>query len=377
MEEQLLIRFLSHQCTPDELKEVQDWISTDKAHADWLFEIERLWSLKDEFRFSDKKEIEIAFNRFMNELEKKEKAQYETKPIYTISRTTELKMDLEDTISESDTRENNLQEENISGKEYRKAVNLKISPLRRIVSLSKYAAAIFIVVLLSLNLYRITTNQNEKLNTIEVPRGQRVALTLCDGTRVWLNSDSKLTYPASFGGNKREVTLQGEGYFEVTKDHKHPFIVHNPSLDVKVLGTKFNVKAYLGEISSVFLKEGKVEVSDPEKNRKIILHPSDKVLYTLDKGFKLQTNVSSEESDSWRQGELAFVEESLRTIIKSLERRYDVQITVHPPELNNKLFTCRFKQDATLEQVLDLLKDTREFTYKIENKKVNIYSRHP
>lgn len=377
MEEQLLIRFLSKQCTPDELMEVEEWISADKTHANWLFEIERLWSLKDEFRFSNKKDLEEAFSRFMSELEQKKSTSKNTIQDSTVSETSIHDATFEKIISGTFTQESSHQGDAISGKVDQKTINGTILPHHRIISWVKYAAAIFIIVLLSMNLYRLTAPQNGTTNTIEVPRGQRVALTLCDGTHVWLNSDSKLIYPSNFGSNKREVTLEGEGYFEVTKDQKHPFVVHNPNLDVKVLGTKFNVKAYHDENTTVFLKEGKVEVSDPNRNRKMILHPNDKVLYSLNDGFKLKTNASSEESESWRQGELSFIEEPLEAIIKALERRYDVQITVHPPALNNKYFTCRFKQDVTLVEVLNLLKDTREFTYKIVNKKVDIYNRHP
>lgn len=372
MEEQLLIRFLSHQCTPEELKQVQDWISADKAQANWLFEIERVWSLKDEFRFSDKKEIECAFSRFLKELEENKIAQRNAVQSSAVTMAT-----TQDSVQGKIIPETFAREAFRQGEVHQEVACKATLPHRCFLSWAKYAAAIFIMVLLSVNLYQLPNFQNEKMSTIEVPRGQRVFLTLCDGTHVWLNSDSKLTYPSAFGSSKREVTLEGEGYFEVTKNREHPFVVHNPNLDVKVLGTKFNVKAYTGEGTTVFLKEGKVEVSNPEGSKKLILHPSDKVLYTPNGGFKLQANSSPEESDSWRRGELAFVEESLGTIIKALERRYDVQITVHPPALNNKYFTCRVKQDATLVQVLDLLKDTREFTYKIENKKVNIYSKNP
>ena len=142
MNEDLLIRYLTHRCTPVEIKEIDKWVAADQANADWLFEVERVWSLKDELRFSDKREIEDAYNRFVFSLQK-----------------------------------------NSSPKRYSPKRSLSFSWL-------KYAVAIFLVGLLSMNLYLIFDEEEIRVNEIEVPNGQRVSLILSDGTRVWLNARS-------------------------------------------------------------------------------------------------------------------------------------------------------------------------------------------
>ena len=108
-----------------------------------------------------------------------------------------------------------------------------------------------------------------------VPAGQRVELVLEDGTRVWLNSKSKLTYPTSFGKKEREVILDGEGYFEVTKNEKAPFIVKTHKYDIKVLGTTFNISAYQNKLSAfeTSLLEGAVEVFSSNNTEHVSLTP--------------------------------------------------------------------------------------------------------
>lgn len=328
MDEQLLISFFTHQCTTDELIAVEQWISLDKKNAKLLFEMERVWSLKDEFRFSNPKTVESAFKRFLDSVDK--------------------------------------------------PIEMKKVPFRKkriFMHWITYAAAVVCVVILTLAVADLTDRTPVLTNVVEVPRGQRVSVTLSDGTVVWLNSDSRFTYPSQFTGNERGVTLEGEGYFEVTKSKGSSFVVHNNGLNVRVLGTKFNVKAYKDEKTSVYLKEGKVEVYTMDNKHRLTLRPQDKVSYSDREGFSLEKNVSKDESDSWRNGELIFLEQPLINILRTLERKFDVSIVLNNKKLGEESFTCRVKKDATLVQVLNLLKDTREFDYKIENRRVLIFNK--
>ena len=131
-------------------------------------------------------------------------------------------------------------------------------------NLIKYAAVVLLLIMCGLQVYYITKpEKNSEMNTITVPTGQRVNLLLSDGTNVWLNSGSKMRYPASFTKGKREVTLDGEGYFEVAKDLKRPFVVQTDKYDIQVLGTKFNVEAYNDTpLFSAALMEGSIQISD-------------------------------------------------------------------------------------------------------------------
>jgi transmembrane sensor len=329
MEDQLLIRFLTRQCSAQENEEINEWIKNNKANADWLFEVERLWSLKDELRFSEENELQEAFNTFVA---RQNPAQY---------------------IPQHES--------------------LKVNNIRSLFSgWVKYAAAILIIGLFSIQAYNFFGEAPVTAYTIEVPKGQMKAVTLSDGSKAWLNSDSRLTYPSQFPEEERRVTLEGEGYFEIAKDAKKPFIIHSAELDVKVLGTKFNMKVYKGEGSSVVLKEGKVEVSADSGYQKIILRPNEKASFSTTAGLQLVKNADTTSSESWRTGEMAFTGEPLINITRALERKFDTKILIKDAKLENELFTCRVVDDASLKEILDLLRKTRKLDYKMEKEKVII-----
>lgn len=325
MNEELLIRFLTHRCTSVEIREVDTWVAADPANADWLFEMERVWSLKDELRFSDKEEIEKAYARFVTGLQQE--------------------------------------------------VSMKPLVRERSFSLSwiKYVAAIFIIGLLSANLYWMFDEKKAGVNIVEVPNGQRVSLILSDGTKVWLNSHSKLVYPTEFTSKKRNVRLEGEGFFEVTHNEKAPFTVQTDLVQIRVLGTKFNVKSYESEPSSVLLTEGKVEVATNDHEQKVTLKPHDQVTYSKIHGLKISHNVDADVVKSWISGEAAYMNKRLDEIANELERKFDVHIDIQDSVLASEIFTCRFKETATIEQVLVLLKETRQLDYEAEGNQIRIY----
>lgn len=324
MNEDLLIRYLTHSCTPAEIREIDEWIATDQANADWLFEMERIWSLKDELRFSEKKEIEAAYTRFISELQEKDMKNETEKLSFSLS-------------------------------------------------WIKYVAAVVLIGLLSTNLYFLLEEKNELMNVVEVPNGQRVSLTLSDGTKVWLNSHSKFTYPAQFSSKSRNVTLKGEGFFEVTRNEKSPFTVYSELLKVRVLGTKFNVKAYEEEPFFITLTEGKVEVVTNDDEHKITMKPNEQVSYSRKNGMMLEKMVNTDTVRSWTLGEAAYINKRLDEITSDLERKFDVQIQILDQELASEIFTCRFKETATIDQVLTLLKETRKVDYKIQGDQIQIY----
>lgn len=324
MNEELLIRFLTHRCTPGELNIVNVWIAADTANAKWLFDIEHIWSLKDELRFSDKKEIEAAYARFVSHIKEKE----------------------------------------VSAKKPK----LFFSP-----SWFKYAAAVILIAFLGTNLYLLTDKGTVEMNVIEVPNGQRASVILSDGTKVWLNSQSKLTYPGRFSSQKRSVKLEGEGFFEVTHNTEAPFYVQSSLISVQVLGTKFNVKSYPNESSFVTLTEGKVEVTSNDNSHKVTLKPNEQVSYSVKTGMKLSKYVNTSAVESWTTGEIAYTNKTLAEIAKDLERQFDVRISIADQTLAADVFTCHFKKDTTLEEVLKLLKETRKLDYSMNNQEIRIY----
>lgn len=319
MDEQLLIRFLTHNCSPDETRQIADWMVADPANAQWLFEMEEVWALKQEVKFSQKKQIDEAYTCFTSHLENKI-------PQKTISFTRFL----------------------------------------------KYAAAILLIGILSTQLYLLREREPE-MNTVEVPKGGHASLILSDGTKVWLNAQSKLTYPSHFTGKNRYVYLEGEGFFEVARNEKSPFIVDSPLLDVRVLGTVFNIKAYPGEATAVTLAKGKVEVLIDALERTIALQPNEQVLYSKEKGVKINKSVDISSLKQWTSGELLFINQPLNGILKELERQFDIMITIEDSILTDELFTCHTQKGVTIQQILTLFKETQLIEYKEENKKITIY----
>lgn len=232
-----------------------------------------------------------------------------------------------------------------------------------------------------------------KENIVSTRKGSKTKLVLPDGTQVWLNADSKLSYNEHFGTTTREISLSGEAYFEVVKDRQKPFIVHTPAMDVKVLGTVFNVKAYPSdEATETSLFEGSVEVSLRKSGKKISLKPSEKLLVSnkyLNKGPEktsfaaatpditisqintLPDNITAVETQ-WTQNKLAFHNQKLADVVADLSRWYGVDIVITDKKLEEKTYSGNFDGES-VEEVLDALKLTGGFQYKIENKKITIY----
>jgi len=218
--------------------------------------------------------------------------------------------------------------------------------------------------------YRVKPSDVVDTNTIVVPVGQRVFITLADGTKVWLNSNSVLSYPGKFDQKNRTVRLDGEGYFEVTADQEHPFVVITSMLKVSVLGTKFNMQAYPDDDISVTLLEGQLHVQASGKSA--LMDANDLVTYSKASGLVHHKNRIVQHTTQWTSGELMFVDEPLSNIAKALERKFGVTIIIDTPKLADEHFTCRTQQNTTLEQVLNLLKATKKLNYSINGQTVYI-----
>lgn len=234
-----------------------------------------------------------------------------------------------------------------------------------------YAAAILILVvsssLLTFRYTQVVQPENlsvNVMNTLYTPAGQRAQLILQDGTEVWLNAKSKLTYPAQFTGRERRVTIEGEGFFKVAKDPSKPFIVSARNVDMKVLGTQFNVYSYpeAGFVQTSLL-EGSVCVFFPEKeNEGIILKPDQQV--TVSNGKMKVESIRQSEHFLWRDGIYAFENEPLISILKKLELYYDVKIVVKDTLLFNDTYTGKFRQRDSLDDVFRVLQQIRKFKVK-------------
>ena len=196
-----------------------------------------------------------------------------------------------------------------------------------------YAAAMVVIVFFCGTIAfqsgkRVLRNQLTQI-TVEAPYGSKTKLYLPDGTLVWLNADSRMSYAQDFGINERSLNLSGEAYFEVTRNEEIPFKVHTEELDVKVLGTKFNFRNYKDDLEAkVCLLEGKVALNTRQKET--VLHPDQQALLDKKTGKLSVSGTKAAYSAEWTNDRLYFDEVLLSDIIKELERSYDVKITVAP-----------------------------------------------
>lgn len=218
---------------------------------------------------------------------------------------------------------------------------LKCKSLKNAVhtSLLKWAAIICIPVLLAVSLYFTMFSSGNELSPLIVTaeRGERSSVELPDGTKVKLNSATKLTYPGSFG-RERRVKLSGEAYFNVVHDEEHPFIVELGKIDVKVLGTSFNISSYEDQENIVVvLLEGKVEVTSGAKD--YVMHPNDKVVINKSTSTLHYTKVCASDYIEWTKGNLYFDNEPLDVIANVLSRTYDIEIRFACDGLKKERFT--------------------------------------
>lgn len=210
------------------------------------------------------------------------------------------------------------------------------------------------------------------VQTVTVPAGQRASLILADGTTVWLNSNSTLKYPANdFHSKNRKVTLEGEGYFEVAHDEKHPFIVETEKYDIRVLGTTFNVSAYPNsDMFETSLIEGKVTVYQPSTQHEVTLKPHEKVEAKDEKLYK--ETFSSDNDFLWRMGIYSFKDEPLETVFKKLEQYYEVKIINKNEEIASRPCTGKFRQKEGIEHVMKVLQKYVKFNYTQDDEKNQI-----
>ena len=223
-------------------------------------------------------------------------------------------------------------------------------------------AAIFLIAFVGSHYYLNQHQPASKLQTIHVPAGQRVELTLSDGTEVWLNSSTTLRFPTYFTADSRKVELEGEGYFTVKHDADCPFIVQTEKYAVRVLGTEFNVKSYRGSNSfETALLTGSVEILTPDRKNNIRINP-DQMAILLD-GKIVTENIPDKNYFKWKEGIFCFENESVASLMEKLELYYDVNIDVQSKALLKDRFTGKFRMKDGIEHVLKVLQLKYKFSY--------------
>lgn len=250
----------------------------------------------------------------------------------------------------------------------------------------KVAAVLVVLISVSLLLYNKKGELQDivdpvHLVRVEVPVGRVRKLQLSDGTEVWLNAGSVLTYPEKFNRKKRTLTLEGEAFFRVFHDEEKPFIIHSGKLNTVVLGTSFNVKTYKDSPAQVSVLSGKVSVAEraaevlsdskPKAQRMVILTKDQQATYLGAEGFNIRKEVPAGEYMGWQNGELVFSGKTLLEMKPVLERWYGVKIVMDSKKLANCRMVGSYRQE-TLKNVLEAMRFALNITYKIEGNKVTI-----
>jgi len=322
----LISKYFNDECTQDEISSVLDWCNESEENKREFIHLKKVWIISD--RKNDEYISSSAPNIWNNILE-------------SISRETP--------------------------KTYTK---------RSVIYYAAISAAAAIILIFCLNIFinNNTWGGNVEYADFYMPRGERGQLFLPDGTKVWLNSDSKLTFGNDFNSENRTVILDGEAYFDVAKSDKHKFIVKTTSVDVKVHGTAFNVTAYAQTgVVDVSLQRGSVSVyksgSDTElaslvPNQRISIN---KTSYLADiKSFTDDSDIS------WTFEELIFEHAPLKEVFSKMGNWYGVNIAVASSPLHQDL-KYRFKiKSESLIEILELINKMTPIEYKIDGKEVII-----
>ncbi|MBV7533959.1 FecR family protein [Chitinophaga sp. sic0106] len=216
------------------------------------------------------------------------------------------------------------------------------------------------------------TGESVAVNTLQTPKGGQYQVVLSDGTKVWLNAASTLTYPASFRGNTRTVTLSGEAYFEVAANANMPFYVNTPEEQVLVLGTSFNVKAYTEEKrNTTTLIDGAVKVAKAEKE--IVLQPGEQTVYNKSTGRLQASGGDPARAIAWKNGQFAFKNDDLKEVMQTISRWYDTEVKYDETlDISTIHVTGFMRRQANLSSTLEILEITAGVHFKIQGRTINV-----
>lgn len=211
-----------------------------------------------------------------------------------------------------------------------------------------------------------------KKNHLVIPKGKTYQLLLSDGTQIWLNSETELTYPTQFSGNRREVTLVGEAYFNVAKNSEKPFIVNANGMEVTVLGTSFNVSCYATDnILSTTLIEGSVSVK-ANRGKVQTITPSEQFTYNKKNTQSIVQTVDTELFTSWMDGKYIFKNATLEEIINKLQRLHDFSVNYADESLKYNRYSLTIEKNTNLDQLLEIISYTSNVKLERTNHIIHI-----
>ncbi len=229
---------------------------------------------------------------------------------------------------------------------------------------ARIAAVLIVIVSATYFLKEYQYNKVEQLQNVAVPAGQRAQITLADGTKIWLNAKSTLTYASNFGRNDRNVVLDGEAYFEVSPNKDIPFYVHTEHNQIKVVGTSFNVCAYKGTNEfNTTLVEGIVDIYKADGQQRLVRLTKDEI-FSSKYGKYSKSMLTSYDYLRWKEGLYCFDDTPFKEVLERVEKYYSITISVQNPAVLDYHCTGKFRDKDGVEHILKTIRKDHKFTYR-------------
>jgi transmembrane sensor len=247
----------------------------------------------------------------------------------------------------------------------------------RILKVYQKIAAFLLIPIIGLGILYWVSQSNQSADQFTetiAPRGQKSQIVLSDGTKVWLNSDTKIKYPGNFSKNQRDVYLDGEAFFEVSKNERQPFVVHTSGVNVKVLGTKFNVKAYSDENQiETSLFEGRVNLLMNNSSDETIekeVKPGQSFAYSKTDRQLVLNRFPQDEINGWKKNQLIFKDDTFSHLVRKIERWYDVKVTYDEKQFNDRRLTVELYEGERLDRLMEIISLALSVNYEYEKGQV-------
>lgn len=247
----------------------------------------------------------------------------------------------------------------------------------RILKFYQKIAAFLLIPIIGLGiLYWVnqSNQQSDQYTETIAPRGQKSQIVLADGTKVWLNSDTKIRYPGNFSKNQRDVYLDGEAFFEISKNEHQPFVVHTSGVNIKVLGTKFNVKAYSDENQiETSLFEGRVILLMTNPSDETIekeVKPGQSFVYSKTDRQLVLNRFPQDEINGWKKNQLIFKDDTFGNLVRKIERWYDVKVMYDEKQFNDRRLTVELYEGERLDRLMEILSLALSVNYDYEKGEV-------
>lgn len=317
-------KYIKDQCSPAERKKVIEWLSAKVPPIELLHFLNKYWYRLED----DKSEPDVDFEGVLNKIHH--------------------------TINLKESEEN----------------RARYSLLHRFYSWTRIAAAVIVILMASVGVWyagRTGIFQKEVYYTVSSVRGQSSEVTLPDGSKVWLNGASTIVYSSKYGIDNRDLSLKGEGFFEVAKSKKFPFVVNVNDIKVRALGTSFNIDAYEeNKPVMVTLRTGRIAISRDDEE--VELTPGMQAIIEKDK--MVSQYVDTEIYTSWHSGQLVFKDEQLLNITRQLEKIYDVEFVFESPELMSFRYRGTISLKNSILKTLEKLKFSTGLQYEISGNRI-------